>query len=93
MKNFVVQSGAMLYIIECGLRPYKIMEVSVMRYGESFDMHVCFYGDHVTVENPDYKVSFDITPDCGISELSELLKIACRTLISMENAYLQEGHV
>ena len=64
-----------------------------MRYSDSYDMHVCFYGDHATVENPDYEVSFDIPHDCSISELSELLKIACRTLISMENDYLQEDHV
>lgn len=62
-----------------------------MRYGDSFDMHVCFYGDHATVENADYEVRFDIPCDCDIAELSELLKIACHTLISMENAYLQGG--
>lgn len=65
-----------------------------MRYGDSYDMQISFYGDHATVENPDYEVSFDIPHDCSISELSELLKIACRTLISMECAYLnEEGYV
>lgn len=59
-----------------------------MCYDDSFDMHVCFYGDHVTVENSDYEVSFDIPDDCSVDELSELLKIACHTLISMERAYL-----
>lgn len=63
-----------------------------MVYGDAYDMHVCFYGDHATVENPDYEVSFDISGDCSIAELSELVRIAVHTLISMENDYLQEGH-
>lgn len=62
-----------------------------MRYGDSYDMHVCFYGNRATVENPDYEVSFDIPDGCSVDELSELLKIACRTLICMESAYQGEG--
>ena len=65
-----------------------------MAYGDSYDMHICFYGNRVTVENSDYEVSFDIPDGCSIAELSELIKIACRTLISMESTFLrEEGYV
>lgn len=54
-------------------------------YDARYDMHICFYRDHVDVENVNYEVSVNLPTDCTRDELSDLLRIAIHTLLEMQS--------